>query len=398
MSTQPKILLVDDDEVQLQVIAHSIQSSGNYIVLTCTSPLDAMQVAEKHLPDVILSDYYMPEQDGFTFCRKIKEHPKLRSAMFILLTSATSVDSRVRGLDIGADDYIAKPFHSEELLSRIRAAVRIKNLNNELEEDKRKLSQLNAELEGAFMGVISLLTHLIGHRVPNASMRGERAAAMALWVGERLELNETEMKQLEIAAKLHEIGKVSFPDDLLKKPASQLSEQERIATGHFPVMGQLIFNGIPQLQSVGNIIRSQMENYDGTGYPDKLQKDQIPVQSRILRAINVIEMESMLNSVTVDHLIAVLARAKGTILDPHVVQLMCEYLQVVENPSWREGKRQVSIYDLKVGMVIAHDLTTGNGTKLLSDKTKISVSNLERILAHHQYDPILNNIYVYDTA
>ena len=396
MNNPPKVLLVDDDEVQLQVIGHAIQSATEYLVLTTTSPLTAMQMAEKHLPDVILSDFYMPEQDGFTFCRKVKEHPQLRHSMFILLTSASTIDHRVRGLDVGADDYIAKPFNSEELLSRIRSALRIKGLHNELQADKAALSRLYRELEDDFMGVISLLTHLIGHRVPGASIRSERAAAMSLWIGERLGLKEHDLKMMEIAAKLHEIGKVSFSDDLLRKPASQLTELERGAAAHFPVMGQLILNGIPRLKVVGTFLRHQMENFDGTGYPDKLQKDQIPLQARILRAINVVEMESAMRSMTLEMLVAALARNRGTVLDPHVVQLMIEYLEVVENPAWREGKRQVSVYDLKVGMVIAHDLTTGSGTKLLSDKSKISVSILERILAHHQYDPILNNIYVYE--
>ncbi|HXG00238.1 MAG TPA: HD domain-containing phosphohydrolase, partial [Bacteroidota bacterium] len=194
----------------------------------------------------------------------------------------------------------------------------------------------------------------------------------------------------------HEIGKVNLPDDLLKKPFAQLNEHERNAMSHFPVMGQLTLNGIPRLRPVGKFIRHQMENFDGTGYPDHLMKDQIPLESRILRAINVVEVESTRQELTVEQLTATLARLRGTVLDPHVVQLIIEYLEVIENPSWREGKRQVSVYDLKVGMVIAHDLTTGSGTKLLSEKSKISVSILERILAHHQYDPILNNIYVYD--
>ncbi|MEK7251423.1 MAG: response regulator, partial [Bacteroidota bacterium] len=200
MNKPPKILLVDDDEVQLQVIGHAIQSATEYLVLTTTSPFTAMQMAEKHLPDVILSDFYMPEQDGFTFCRKVKEHPQLRHSMFILLTSASTIDHRVRGLDVGADDYIAKPFNSEELLSRIRSALRIKGLHNELQADKAELSRLYRELEDDFMGVISLLTHLIGHRVPGASIRSERAAAMSRWIGERLGLKEHDLKMMEIAA------------------------------------------------------------------------------------------------------------------------------------------------------------------------------------------------------
>ncbi|MER3522607.1 MAG: hypothetical protein C4326_00705 [Ignavibacteria bacterium] len=398
MSKAAKILLVDDDEVQLQVIAHAVQSFSEYIVLTATSAAAALQVAEKHQPDVIVSDYFMPDEDGFLFCKKVKSHPTLRRAMFIILTSATTVGQRIRGLDIGADDYITKPFNSEELLSHIRAALRIKALNDELEADKIQLKQLYNELEEDFMGVIALLSHIIGQRVPSASMRAERAAGMVRWIGERLGLGENDLKMLEIAARLHEIGKVNLPDELLKKPIAQLTDIERNAMSHFPVMGQLTLNGIPRLREVGRFVRHQLEHYDGTGHPDHLRKDQIPVQSRILRAVNLVETESARQGMTLEQLTATLARVRGTILDPHVVQLMIEYLEVVENPSWREGKRQVSVYDLKVGMVIAHDLTTGSGTKLLSERSTISVSILERILAHHQHDPILNTIYVYETA
>lgn len=398
MNKPPKILLVDDDEVQLHVIGQAIQSVADYSVLTATSATAGMQLAEKHVPDVILSDFYMPGEDGFTFCRKVKAHPELRSSFFVLLTSAATMEQRVKGLDLGADDYITKPFHVEELLSRLRAALRIKSLNDELKEDKDKLASLYKELEDDFMGVISLLTHLIGHRVPNASMRGERAAAIGRWIGERLQLDDAEVKMLEISCRLHEIGKVSFPDELLKKPYDALNEAERGAVSHFPVMGQLILAGIPRLAPVANYLRHQMENFDGSGYPDHLAKDQIPLSSRILRAINLIEIEGMKRNATVEAIIAMLNRGKSSVLDPHIVQLATEYLEVIENPAWRDGKRQVSVNDLKVGMVIAHDLTTGSGTKLLADKSTISVSILERILAHHQYDPILNNIYVYDGA
>ncbi len=397
MSKTPRILLVDDDEVQLQVIAHTVQSFSDYVVLTATSGPMAMQIAEKHPPDVVVSDYYMPEEDGFMLCKKMKAHPVLRRAMFIMLTSATTVEQRIRGLNIGADDYLTKPFNTEELLSHIRAALRIKGLNDELEADKHKLAQVCKQLEDDFMGVIALLSHIIGQRVPNASLRAERAAAMARWIGGRLGMTDAELKTLEIAARLHEIGKVNLPDELLKKPLAQLTDIERTAMAHFPLMGQQTLMGIPRLREVGIYIRHQMENFDGTGGPEKLHHDQIPLPSRILRGINVVEVESTRPNMTLEQLTATLSRLRGTVLDSHVVQLMIEYLEAIENPSWREGKRQVSVYDLKVGMVIAHDLTTGNGTKLLSEKSVISSSILERILAHHQYDPILNNVYVYES-
>lgn len=398
MKSRPKILLVDDDEVQLQVIAHAVQSLSDYTVLTALSAASAMQIAEKHHPDVIVSDYYMPDEDGFALCKKVKAHPTLRHSIFIVLTTATTIEQRIRGLDMGADDYITKPFSTEEFISHIRAALRIKALHDELRADKEMLATLYKELEEDFMGVIALLSHIIGQRVPNASMRAERAASMARWIGERLGIEDEELMLLEIAARLHEIGKVNLPDELLRKPLALLNDLERNTMSHFPVMGQLMLNGIPRLREVGKFIRHQMENYDGTGFPDRLGHDQIPLASQVLRAVNVVETESTRQGITVEQLTATLARLRGTVLDSHVVQLMIEYLEAIENPSWREGKRQVSVYDLKVGMIIAHDLTTGSGIKLLSENSQISMSILERILAHHQYDPILNNIYVYETV
>ncbi|MBI3585721.1 MAG: response regulator [Ignavibacteriales bacterium] len=395
MEQRATLLLVDDDTALLSVLAKTIEETGLYEVLTASDGAEALAIAEEHLPAVIVSDYYMPVMDGFELCEAIKKHPVLHDTMFMLLTSASEIEIKVKGFSSGTDDYLTKPFLAEELISRIQALMRLKNLHDELKEDKFQLARLNEQLEESFIGVVSVLTDLMELKVPNASMRGKRAAEIAQWIGKRLECNEKEIKQLEITARLHEIGKIRLSDGSLRKKEQELTAAEHDALSRFPVYGELIIKTVPNFKEEAKIIRHQMENYDGTGSPDKLMKDEIPVFSRIIRAINILE-QSIARGVTMNsELIEELHKARGTQLDPRIAQLVEEYVRVVDNPSWLENKRQITIYELMDGMVIATDLCTGNGVKLLSKDTKISSSIVDRIIAHHQVDPIVNLIYVY---
>ncbi|MBI3787304.1 MAG: response regulator [Ignavibacteriales bacterium] len=384
MENRATLLLVDDDTALLSILAKTIEGAGPYEVLTASDGAEALAIAEEHIPSIIVSDYYMPLMDGFELCGAIKKHPVLRDTMFMLLTSASEIDIKVKGFSSGADDYITKPFLSEELLSRIEALMRLKNLQDELKEDKLELARLNKELEESFMGVVGVLTDLMELKIPNASLRSRRAAEIAQWVGKRLECNEKEIQQLEVTARLHEIGKIRLSEESLRKKVSDLTPAEHDALNQFPVYGELIIKTVPNFKEEAKIIRHQMENYD-----------QIPIFSRIIRAINTLDQSVARGITTNAGLIEELRKARGAQLDPRVAQLVEEYVRVVDNPTWLEDKRQITIYELAEGMVIATDLCTGNGVKLLSKDTKITASIIERIIGHHQVDPIVNLIYVY---
>jgi putative two-component system response regulator len=389
-----RILVVDDDPIMLLVIQQTLLETNQYDVVTASSGEEALQIAQEEPPAMIISDYYMPGMNGFAFCQKVKSHPQLFDTIFLLLTSAQGVEHKVQGLNIGADDYLVKPFNTDELVSKVAALLRIKALQEQSKQQAAELKEANQQLEESFAGVVDLLTTLIGIHVPDASIRAERAATIARWIGERLKFDQTTLKSLEIAAHLHEIGKVQLLDTVLRKDTHELTDLERTSVSQFPVLGQYLVERIPQLKTVALILRHQLENYDGTGYPDRLMKKEIPFPSRVLRAINFLEQEAAKSNRKGEALWETFHEGRGTVLDPQVTQLLEEYLKVVENPSWLEGKKQVNIYELKEGMVIASDLCTGSGKKLLSQNTRISGSTLERILSHHQVDPIINQIYV----
>ncbi|HTY37525.1 MAG TPA: HD domain-containing phosphohydrolase [Bacteroidota bacterium] len=398
MSDQTKVLIVDDDDAQRQILLAVLHTEPTYEVLVAEDGAQGLRLAQEQRPTIIISDIYMPVMDGVELCSKVKSDSKLRETMFILLTGSSDVKDKVRGFDSGADDYVTRPVHADELLSRVRASLRIRAMHDEMVEDRKALAELNHNLEESYTGVLQLMTHLIGLRVPNASARAERAEQMAIWIGSKLEMNSADMLSLGTAARLHEIGKISFPDGLLRKDAPELSEDEKNEIGSFPSLGQLILKGIPKLKDPSTLIRHQLENYDGSGYPDRLMNQQIPIGSRILRLVNLIEQLPVAKGFTQADQLEAVRRAKGTALDPRIVQLAEEYIEIVENPAWMEGKRQVNILELHAGMVLAHDLVTGTGTKLLPKDSVIGTTHIEKILAHHHFDPIVNSIYVYSSS
>lgn len=394
MEKKFKILIIDDEPFYLKEISRALEIESKYQIFTAADTVQALQIAEEHQPEIILSDYYMPFEDGFSFCKKIKTHPILFDTMFVILSVASEIEIKVRGLEAGADDFITKPFDSDELHSKVKALLRIKALQEVLKDDKRKLEKLNQELDDGLLALINLLNQLIGLRVPNATVRASKALEMVRWMVERLKLDSETKKTIDIAIQLREIGKITLSDELVKKNYYELSEEDKVKLSQFPVLGELLIGKISRLKNVGLIIRHQLENYDGTGYPDKLQAQHIPFEARILRAVNLVEQETSKPDCNIDNLIETVRKIRGTILDPRIMQLLEEYLHLTNDPFWLDKKQQVSVYELRDGMVLANDLYTGSGIKLLQKGFLITLSTIEKILTHHHYDPIINNIYI----
>jgi putative two-component system response regulator len=389
------VLVVEDDRVQRLVLERALSVSA-YNVVTAADAEEGLLAAQRHRPALIISDYYMPGMDGFAFCRAVRAHPDLADTMFVLLTAATETQRKLEGLDTGADDYLIKPVNAEELRSKVRALLRIHALHDELRRDRAELSRLNEALTQGLAGVVTLLTHLIGRRVPGALQRGERAAALARWIGTRAEMGEVGVRALELAARIHEIGKIDLPDALLAKSPAELTPDERDHLAQFPLIGSLLVQSIPQLEPVASWIRHQLENYDGSGIPDHLRGSQIPVGARILRLVNLVE-EAEARGRHGSDLAATVDAAQGTALGPRLSRLALAYLETALDPGWMTGKRPLSVEALEPGMVIAADLCTGRGTKLLAKDSTLTRPVIDRILAFQRLDPILDEIYVYET-
>jgi putative two-component system response regulator len=213
----------------------------------------------------------MPGMNGFEVCRHIKATPETRLTPVVLVTGLTTTEDRITGINAGADDFLSKPIDLNELLARTRSLLRLKQYTDELE---------NAE------AVLFSLAHSIEARDPYTHGHCERLAEMSARMGERLGVPEEQIKALRRAGVVHDIGKVAVPDSILLKPGPLTLDETKVMQKH-PVVGERICAPLKTFRLVLPIIRHHHEKHDGTGYPDKLQGEEIPLTARILQLSDV---------------------------------------------------------------------------------------------------------------
>ena len=395
MKTRPVILLVEDDPIAANMISAAIGMDTDYHIVTAPNIQEARQMAELYIPALCVVDLFLGDESGFDLVTWVRAHPLLHDTMVMMLTGAAEQRFKLKGYESGVDDYITKPFQPTEFLSRIRALMRIKGMQEELKAERAELARLNA-IQGEHLDALTaLLLNIVSLRVPDAATRSQRAAAFARWLCTRLDIPADMARTIVMAAQMHEIGKVVVGDGVLSKDRAQWTADDREAMAQFPLFGHMIVGNVEQLKDVGHLLRHQAENHDGTGSPDRLLKDRIPFGSRVLRIINGIEEAFPADQNDLTAVKVHLEEGRGTLYDPRLVQLAVEFLTVVADPVWMVGKREVAIPALQAGMVLAADIVTSSGAKLLPQGTTLTEGMVERILGRHSQDPVITRAYVF---
>lgn len=219
----------------------------------------------------VLLDVLMPGMNGFEVCKRIKATPETRLTPVVLITGLTDSENRIRGINAGADDFLSKPIDYNELLARTRSLLRLKEYTDELE---------NAE------SVLFSLAYSIEARDPYTRGHCERLAQVSARLAERIHLSEDQIRALRRAGIVHDIGKVVVPDAILLKPGP-LSDEEIAIMRRHPVVGEKICEPLRTFGAVLPIIRHHHERFDGSGYPDGLRGDAIPLTARVLQLADV---------------------------------------------------------------------------------------------------------------
>ena len=265
-----RILIVDDETAARLALATLLRREG-FEVRDVSNGEDAVAECATFRPDLILLDILMPGITGLDVCRKIKATPETRLTPVVLITGLSETEDRISGINAGADDVLSKPLDLNELLARMRALLRLKQYTDELE---------NAE------SVLFSLAQSIEARDPYTRGHCERLAEMSARLGERLHLPEESLRALRRAGIVHDIGKVVVPDAILLKREPLSAEDFEVMKKH-PVVGESICAPMRTFRLVLPIIRHHHERHDGSGYPDGLRGDQIPVTAAILQLADV---------------------------------------------------------------------------------------------------------------
>jgi putative two-component system response regulator len=266
----PRILVVDDQPSIAGLMSQLLTMRG-YNVVTASSAEQAEAEVNRQLPDLILSDVMMPGKSGYDFCRSLKENPATRLIPFVLITGLSDSTDKVRGIEAGADDFLNKPVLAEELIARVKSLLRLKQFTDELETADSVLCTLGLIVEG---------------RDPYTEGHCERLAVRASDLGRHLGMDEDSIIALKRGGYLHDLGKIAVPDEILKK-GSDLTPAEWDIMRLHPITGENICKPLHSLQLVLPIIRHHHEHTDGSGYPDGLTGQEIPVLPRVLQVVDV---------------------------------------------------------------------------------------------------------------
>jgi putative two-component system response regulator len=264
------VLVVDDESANRALLEEILRREGHEVV-TANDGRRALEQFKLARPDLVLLDVQMPYLNGYEVCRTLKADSETRLTPVVLITSLAATEDRVRGLEAGADDFLTKPVERASLLARTRSLLSLKRFTDELEHAETVLFTLARSIEGkdAYTG---------GHC--------ERLSDHSARLAEAIGLSAEQVKALRRAGIVHDIGKVAIPDSILGKPG-RLTEQEFAVVKEHPVVGERICAPLRSFHLVLPIIRHHHEKMNGTGYPDGLRGDDIPVTARILQIVDV---------------------------------------------------------------------------------------------------------------
>jgi len=387
-----KILVVDDDKLVVELIKALFSHDKSYQLFGAYSAREGLRIAKNIIPDIIISDYYMPEIDGLEFCRYIRNDPELTNSIFILLTAETSIDKKIEGLEKGVDDYIEKNISTKVLVGKVKAFLKIKALQKELIKEKEKLSLANKQLERNLSEIISVLLKILEINIPDAKVRADRAKDMARYIAEKLGLHEEVQKQIVFGAQLHEIGKIGIPEKIIKSRLNSLSQDDLNVYYQYPLIGSLIVSTITGYEETAHDIYHQLENYDGSGRPEGIMKEEIPVGARILRAI-VLQEEISMSGQGRDEIIEGLRLSVNTKLDPVIASHAINYF--IESKTDKPfEERIIPIDDLKSGMVVAEDVFSLSGVKIMPKGMRLNDRIITFVKERNIIDPIVGGIYI----
>ena len=273
MNNQPlaKILVVDDAVENIKLVTEILNRPRNeYQIEAAGDGYQALEMVKNFNPDLIMLDVVMPGIDGFEVCRILKEDQKTRLIPIVMITALDSQQDRLRGLESGVDDFISKPFNVYELLARVKNLLKLRSYISELEHAEQVIFSLARAVEAKD-------NYTEGHC--------ERLSILAQYLGTEMQLAEEDLTILKRGGILHDIGKIAIDDSILLKPGPLTAEEFEIIKTH-PEIGENICRPLKTLKPVLPIIRFHQERYNGSGYPEGLALQEIPIHARIIGLVD----------------------------------------------------------------------------------------------------------------
>jgi len=425
MSSDSKltVLLVDDEDKILKSLKRLLRDE-DFEIITAQSGMEGLELAKAHKPALVVSDQRMPGMTGVELFHKLREI--MPDTIRILLTGYADASATIEAINSSAVRYyLNKPWDDEDFLSRIHESLDLystvkenkrlqeltisqneqlielnENLEKKVQEQTSEIRERHKELNVSFMETIKAFSTFLELRHKDVGSHSQRVAAMARTILADFDLNEKERQDVIVAAYLHDIGKISLPDSLLRVSFEDYRPRDLEQIKRHPILGQTCVYNISGFEEIGVIIRHHHENYDGTGYPDGLSHHKIPLGSRIIRLCDAFDHFSFAHGYpdmkTLNAATGRLVQFSGSDFDSELVTRFVEH-ELAKRMYYGESSDTVTLKpnEVEEGMVVTEDINTRNGMFLLPKGAKLSRGMIKRICKIHAVDPIVEGIRVY---
>jgi putative two-component system response regulator len=358
---QDTILMVDDNPTNLHVLQATLEGRG-YRLLAARDGTSALLVAAKALPDLILLDIMMPGMDGYEVCRRLQSDPVTCDIPVIFLSALEQTEDKVRGFELGAVDYITKPFQPEEVIARVNTHLTMRCLQRQLRQANSELKELNQNLEKKVEersrellrsrdGIIFAMAKMTEARDDDTGKHLERICRYVEILAKELAKNDPSITDDWIqtvvkTAALHDIGKVGIPDGILLKKGRLTPQEREIMEAHPAIGGDTLLElreemggGGPFLSRAIEITLGHHEKWDGTGYPFGIKGEAIALSARLVTVADVydalVSKRVYKQGMTHDDARRLIQEGAGKKFDPRVVEAFMarqkDFLEIAED-------------------------------------------------------------------
>ena len=395
---KPVVLVVDDEETNIDILLGILGDYYN-ISVAMDGP-SALESIDEVRPDLILLDIMMPGMDGYEVCRKLKADKKTRNIPVIYLTAMTQVEDEILGFEVGAVDYITKPISPPIVLARVKTHLALYDQNRVLEkmvhQRTAQLIEANSRLENSYFQTVKLSFDSLNLYDDFLSNHCKRVAQYVNLIVQKLDFDKKARRDLVMASLLHDIGLAGFPSkELIRIHSGQtVSPEIQFQYNQHPTTSAKLLSSIERFSRIAEVISAHHENMDGSGFPNGLDGDSIPIESRIIavadRYDHIRNFGSKVSGFYETQ--SITTESESAKYDVDVLDIFKEVLEKGD-PFSQTGEIYSS--EIKVGMTLAKPITSADDIVLLSTGTVLRKDHLDIIQLYARKGKLKKPISIY---
>ncbi len=329
---RPRVLIVDDNATNIDLLVNTLKNE--YQLGIAKRGVTAIKYATKYHPDLILLDITMPEMDGYEVCTRLKGNPETQSIPLIFITVKSETVNKTKAFEMGAVDYITKPFHVAEVRARVQTHIALEEMKSRLQSHnillEEKVKKKTSEIQEMLHGSINSMALMVEIRDPYTAGHQQRVAQLASAIAEKIGLSAWIIEGIRIAGILHDVGKIRIPVSILCRSGQLLNAEFEVVKIHPQVSFEILKN-IPFPWPCAQMVLQHHERMNGSGYPLGLQGDDILLESRILAVADVTEAISSFRPYRpaqgIETALAELKTHRGTLYDVQAVDACLELFE-----------------------------------------------------------------------